>query len=348
MQRLLRSRALYLGLAALVVALYVRAVAMGPIAAPEPAQPAAAAAPAEYWPQRIDVAAFQRLVQERPLVAAGLALFTVAAMGLAAAGVVLSAWDVLTGRVPSVWRIASPALPAWSFGELARIVVLILIVASLMPFVRIALLAAQPFWDLDHRLWMTVAMLALDGFAILVVLAFADGKSGSVWRAAGRSHGASRSVRIGLRGYVTVFPWMLLLLAVIVEVARFFNLKPPMEPMQELIFLEHRPWVFALTLLLACVVGPVAEELFFRGVLYSVIRRKASRWLAMAVSGGVFAAIHTNLLGFVPIMLLGWLLAYLYERTGSLAGPTVVHMAHNSLLMGLALIVRQITPGAGG
>jgi membrane protease YdiL (CAAX protease family) len=62
----------------------------------------------------------------------------------------------------------------------------------------------------------------------------------------------------------------------------------------------------------------------------------------MLMSGAAFSCIHTNPVGFLPIMVLGCLLANLYERTGSLASPLAVHILHNSLLMSLALVLRQL------
>ena len=78
--------------------------------------------------------------------------------------------------------------------------------------------------------------------------------------------------------------------------------------------------------------------------MYPALRARMPRWRAMALSGGFFAAIHTNLLGFLPIMLLGCLLAYIYERSGSLAGSIAVHVVHNSLLMSAAIIFRSLLP----
>ena len=193
---------------------------------------------------------------------------------------------------------------------------------------------------------MPIAMALLDAFIILAILAFAEGKrKAGAWQAVGFVRKSNKaSVRLGVRSYVVAFPWLVLLLYGIVALANAFHLKIPAEPIQELIFQERRPWVFAITVLLACVLGPLAEECFFRGVLYPAMRQKTSRWVAMLVSGGLFGAIHTNLIGFLPITLLGCLLAYIYERTGSLTGSFLVHVAHNSLLLGSALVFRYVTP----
>ncbi len=344
MQKLLRGRMLYLLLAAITLLLYWRAMAVGYVTHGEEAPAPTPGLSMDWWPEAWDANTLQRTMQQKPHVAVWLALGSVLACGMGVGGVILTVWGIGTGRLRSLWRIPKAPLPAWTFGELGRLVVLILLIGLLMPFVRLAFLSWQPGWELDHRLWMTLAMLLLDGFAVMAILTFAQGKRGSVWGAAGRPRRqASTWIGLGLRSYVTAFPWLFLLLFAIVETARALNIEPPLEPIHELIFREHRPWVFALTLILACAIGPLAEELFFRGVVYTAIRRKTSRWTAMLISGGVFAGIHTNFIGFVPIMLLGCLLAYLYERTGSLITPLAVHVFHNTLLMTFAMLYRQLS-----
>jgi len=345
MQQLLRGRLLYILLATLTLLLYARTISGGYALPPEEELPVpAAAAGAEWTLERWDAHALQRAVQQKPHLAMWLSLGSAVAGGLGLGGLFLTVQGLWTGRLRSFWRIPAAPLPAWTFGELGRIILLILVIAGLMPFVRLALLSWKPTWELDHRLWMTLAMLLLDSFAAMAILTFAQGKRGSVWNAAGApGRQAPRWISLGLRSYVTAFPWLFLLLFAVVEIARVFNVQPPVEPIHELLFREHRPAVFAMTLLLACAIGPLAEELFFRGVIYTAIRRKTSRWPAMLISGGVFAGIHTNLIGFLPITLLGCLLAYLYERTGSLVAPLAVHMFHNTLLMAFAMLYRQLS-----
>jgi hypothetical protein len=132
------------------------------------------------------------------------------------------------------------------------------------------------------------------------------------------------------------------LLWLIMVVCERFGIQPPLEPIHELLFLERSPLVLGLTLALACVVGPFVEELFFRGVLFTALRTRTSRVAAMAISGGAFALAHTNVVGFLPILLLGCLLADCYERTGSLWASVVVHSFHNSLLIGVALTLKAL------
>jgi len=269
---------------------------------------------------------------------------TAGALGLAVTGIGLTLWGFWSGRSRAIWRVPSRPLPSWSFGELVRIIFLTVIVAMLLPLMMVTVSSlGLGSALLDPHLRITLSMLMLDTAAILVVAAFAVGKAPSVWKTFGFSrHRLVPAIATGLRSYVTMFPWLFIVLWMVVEATYALGLKPPIEPIQELIFQEDRPLVLGLTAVLACLVGPVAEELFFRGVVFSVLRRRTSRAVAMLVSGAAFALMHGNPVGFPSILLLGCLLAYLYERTGSLASSLSVHILHNTFLMSSALIVRRL------
>ena len=49
---------------------------------------------------------------------------------------------------------------------------------------------------------------------------------------------------------------------------------------------------FAAVLILAAVTGPFVEELFFRGFLFGLYRRRQPLWLAYLIAGLVFAGAH--------------------------------------------------------
>jgi len=338
-QRLLQGRWLYAMLACVVLILYVRMAGGRPAASPEVAPPQELPS---LWEARPG-GNLQGLAAREPslaLVLVGLSVF-ISAMGLGGIGFFL--WGVLTGRIRTIWQFASRRLPRWSFGEVVRITLLTLVIGGLLPFVRMLLLSNPASWAENSNLWLSTSMLFLDLFVILAILTFAAGKGVRVREMLGFS--APRlpeAMRIGFRGYLALFPWLFLLLYLVTETARWVHFKPPLEPIHELIFREAHPAVLIITVVLACLIGPLAEELFFRGVVYGAIRQRTSRIIAMLVSGAVFSLIHTNVMGFVPIMVLGWLLAYLYERTGSLLVPLAVHILHNTFLMSLALTFRQM------
>jgi membrane protease YdiL (CAAX protease family) len=85
------------------------------------------------------------------------------------------------------------------------------------------------------------------------------------------------------------------------------------------------------------VIVPIVEETFFRGLLFGALRNRWTFMPSMLVSGAIFGILHGLSLGLSVLVLLpvlwgmGCLLAYLYQRTGSIYPGMVTHMAFNSL-----------------
>ncbi|OLC29753.1 MAG: hypothetical protein AUH31_06125 [Armatimonadetes bacterium 13_1_40CM_64_14] len=89
-------------------------------------------------------------------------------------------------------------------------------------------------------------------------------------------------------------------------------------------------------LVLLCVLVPIGEEVFFRGFIYNTLRRWGWVW-AVILSSVLFAAVHLQIVHFLPILLLGVVLAVLYQRTGSLVASMAVHGVNN-LIAALAAL----------
>jgi len=85
--------------------------------------------------------------------------------------------------------------------------------------------------------------------------------------------------------------------------------------------------------LLVVLAAPVAEEVFFRGFLFGGLRGRMSFWPAAAVSGLLFGLVHLpgGPLQVPPLAVFGVLLAWLYERTGSLWPPILMHAIQNAI-----------------
>ena len=94
--------------------------------------------------------------------------------------------------------------------------------------------------------------------------------------------------------------------------------------------------------MLVVILGPIAEEIFFRGFSYNVIKKRWGPQAAAILTAAVFAGLHANLLGFLPIMALGILLVYVYEKTGSLIPAITIHIVHNGLMITFLFLGRYI------
>lgn len=94
-------------------------------------------------------------------------------------------------------------------------------------------------------------------------------------------------------------------------------------------------------ILAICVLGPVGEELLFRGIVHKGVRDGLHTWIprwlaiaiATAVSSALFASLHLDpeQVGYLPVyVVFGLVCALAYELTGSLLAPVVAHVANNS------------------
>jgi membrane protease YdiL (CAAX protease family) len=82
--------------------------------------------------------------------------------------------------------------------------------------------------------------------------------------------------------------------------------------------------------LLVAGLAPVAEELFFRGVLYRAFGEFFPVGIAALLSALVFASSHFTLQQFLPLAVLGYFLAHYYENTNSLVTPITMHTLQNT------------------
>ncbi|MEM9915210.1 MAG: CPBP family intramembrane glutamic endopeptidase [Planctomycetota bacterium] len=93
----------------------------------------------------------------------------------------------------------------------------------------------------------------------------------------------------------------------------------------------------------AVVVGPLLEEIVFRGLLQTllleVFGRKA-RWTAIVIASAVFASVHlgaTTWHALPGLFVLGVALGWIYERTGSLLPVYLIHAVFNGLNIAMVL-----------
>ncbi|MGB0744955.1 MAG: lysostaphin resistance A-like protein [Opitutales bacterium] len=97
------------------------------------------------------------------------------------------------------------------------------------------------------------------------------------------------------------------------------------------------PLVIAVVIM-AVIVAPIVEELIFRGCLYRFLKSQTTILLSQILSGMCFALVHFNLMSFVPLLVVGVLLARVYEKTGSIAVAIWFHAFFNALTICILFI----------
>lgn len=111
------------------------------------------------------------------------------------------------------------------------------------------------------------------------------------------------------------------------------ELIPPPEGLAESMA-ELRPtsplgWIAAVVVL--CVVGPVGEELVFRGLLQRGAERIMGPRQAVLLAAALFAAVHLQPYFVAGLFVVGLMVGLVYQRTQSLLACIYVHGLYNLL-----------------
>lgn len=77
--------------------------------------------------------------------------------------------------------------------------------------------------------------------------------------------------------------------------------------------------------------GPILEELLFRGAITKVLLQKYNPIKAILISGLLFGIFHMNPVQTVPATLIGFVLAGIYYKAGSVIPCILIHILNNSL-----------------
>jgi membrane protease YdiL (CAAX protease family) len=116
-----------------------------------------------------------------------------------------------------------------------------------------------------------------------------------------------------------------------------YLLPPGAAKKHDLLVLLHEvsPVWQPLIWLSAGVLAPLAEEIYFRGIMQSFIRGQTGRpWAAVVLAAAFFAAVHLSQPQAVAsLFALALAMGYNYERTGRLISPILIHVIFNTVAM---------------
>ena len=94
----------------------------------------------------------------------------------------------------------------------------------------------------------------------------------------------------------------------------------------------------ALVIAVVVLLAPVFEEILFRGLFYPALRRRVGPRLAVFLNGLIFGALHFQPLFMLSLVLVGIVLAYLYEKSDSLLAPMAAHSLYNLSVILISLL----------
>ena len=95
-----------------------------------------------------------------------------------------------------------------------------------------------------------------------------------------------------------------------------------------------------VNIIVVALLAAIGEELLFRGALQNVfLEWTKNSHIAVWVTAILFSALHAQFYGFLPRMLLGVALGYLYIWSGSLWLPMLFHFLNNGLAVLFAYLI---------
>mgnify|MGYP003291589608 FL=1 len=99
----------------------------------------------------------------------------------------------------------------------------------------------------------------------------------------------------------------------------------------------------ALHIITIAVIGPIVEEIFYRGIFFGFLKGRGKSIVrsiaAILLSSMIFAFSHTSIIDFcvtdllanIPVFMLGLVATTLYWRTDNLICPVIVHIIINTI-----------------
>jgi membrane protease YdiL (CAAX protease family) len=200
-------------------------------------------------------------------------------------------------------------------------------------------------WHPDPRLYLLIATIALQ--VTLLLTALGQG------RAVG---GGNRAIGLGAvpmrrYGLIAVFAglmvaWVIAYVAAIIRFRTFNDYVATKVPAVLTVPDPGSPILLTTMLLLAVLGAPIAEELFFRGWLWTALRRSWSVWPTALCTAGLWLAIHAidgplRVLILLPTAIL---LCLARHHGGSVRASLLVHIVNNTTAVVIQIAARSLAP----
>jgi membrane protease YdiL (CAAX protease family) len=184
--------------------------------------------------------------------------------------------------------------------------------------------------SLDAFDWLLPLLLMATGVGLLIMVALA--RHFGVLRPAPEHRSSTpRALAWGAAGGVVIFLGNMAL-GLLMGQDRFRE--------QEVLLLlgELRPAPLFLALFGAVLLAPVAEELFFRRVLFRTLQVTYGTAAGLAISSILFGLVHGNPAALSVYVWMGLVYAFVYHRSGSMWAPISCHVLNNAVAMAALLI----------
>lgn len=243
---------------------------------------------------------------------------------------------------PDGWRHDAPDPPdafevpfTWRQGLLLALWSLLAQFTAVVPFLALGV-------DPEAGTNMLVFLLVSQAVTFLGVYLYLRSRDAWTWHLLGPVRPAWKHLWVGVGVGVVGYLIVVVLGALAIELVGPFE--PPDQPFVERTLQGGLATVIGVMVTVG--IGPVIEELIYRGVLFQGLRQRIGLWPAMGLSAIVFGVVHFLAPFYIAVLaILGFWFAGAFHRTGTLVVPILGHVTFNAIQLTIGLLV--VTEAAG-
>jgi len=231
--------------------------------------------------------------------------------------------------------------PKWGLRDIVKIVILFLWFGYIIAICEGGFSKVFPVFENNENMISVLNAAAMDLLIFIFIIYFVVNKYKEKIAALGMTmKNFSKNVLYGLAGYFAIVPILVVVLLCILLFSAVFKYEPPAQPVLKIFLEEKQGFLMIFLTLLVAIFGPITEEVFFRAFMYKAVKTRWGVKTAFYSTSVLFALLHANIVGFFPILVLGMLLTYLFERTGTIVASCTEHIVHNSAMLSLAYLLK--------
>lgn len=84
-----------------------------------------------------------------------------------------------------------------------------------------------------------------------------------------------------------------------------------------------------LVLIAGAIMAPAGEELFFRAYVVTALKKRYNIYFTYFFSASFFALLHLDIIGLIPIFIIGVILAYVFDKYNNVLPCMIIHGMYN-------------------
>ena len=289
----------------------------------------------------------ERKLKGHPYLKLIVEIFTLLFMSAFAYGVWLGTVDLKKffnkeELIPSAHRNLNVS---WGISEVVKLLILFISVGIALNLVVIffrLILAVSV--EASNFILIHTVVLDLTGIFIMIWLIRKSGAQVSDLIGFNLKQFPTEELWWGIRTYFLIVPIFISILVLLIYISNLISYEPPPHPLVEVLLQDEKLsfWTIFSSLLVACVIGPIVEETFFRGLFYPAVKKYLGMKWTMLITAAMFAGVHENMFAFIPIFFLGLVLCYLYEKRSNLAACISLHVIHNTVFIVYFFIMKSV------